>query len=270
VAEQLRLEEVLRNRRAVQHHERPVRRGARVVDAAGDQVLPRPGLSADEDGRGPGPRDLLHALEQVAHLLRRPEDLLAVELAAQERHLVAQGHGRQGVADHQAELRDLERLGDVVVAAELHRLDGRLHPAVGGHHDDQRLRIAAADLAQQVDAALPRLLQVLIEEHQVDRPPLHDLEAGRARPRRVDGGLLVLERLSQRDADRLLVVHDQQRVLKTFVGLFVAHLASSPREGPPGRWSPCFRRNAPSGRLRALEQSTEKGRGQAPCHGCGW
>src|SRR5438094_514857 len=38
------------------------------------------------------------------------------------------------VGNGQLQLVELERLGDVVVGAELHRLDGRLRGGEGGHH----------------------------------------------------------------------------------------------------------------------------------------
>ena len=50
VAEELGLEERLRQRRAVDGHERALRAGARVVDRAGHQLLARAGLPLDEHG----------------------------------------------------------------------------------------------------------------------------------------------------------------------------------------------------------------------------
>ena len=60
---------------------------------------------------------------------------------------------------------DLERLGDVVVGAELHRLDRRRAAAEGGHDDDLELGLVALQLLEQGDAVLVGQLDV--HHHQV-------------------------------------------------------------------------------------------------------
>src|SRR3989442_14467402 len=50
VAEELTLEELVRDGRAVDRHEGSAARGV-VVDGLGDQLLARPGLALDEHGR---------------------------------------------------------------------------------------------------------------------------------------------------------------------------------------------------------------------------
>ena len=47
---------------------------------------------------------------------------------------------------------DLEGLGDEIVRAELHRLDGLFHRRVGGDEDDGGLRQGAAAFLEHVEA----------------------------------------------------------------------------------------------------------------------
>ncbi len=63
------------------------------------------------------------------------------------------------------EVVDLERLGDVVVGAVLHGLDGGGAPAERGHHDDLELAVLALQLAEQADPVLVGELDV--HHHQV-------------------------------------------------------------------------------------------------------
>ena len=66
VAEQLRLEQRLGHRAAVDRDERARRARARVVHRLGDHFLARPGFALDED-RGIGRRDTLHEIEHGLH-----------------------------------------------------------------------------------------------------------------------------------------------------------------------------------------------------------
>ena len=58
----------------------------------------------------------------------------------------------RALSDDLLELRHVERLEQVIVGAQLHRLDGRLRRAVGGHQDDQQLRVDLADAPQRFQA----------------------------------------------------------------------------------------------------------------------
>jgi hypothetical protein len=64
VPEELALEEVLRDRRAVDADERPLGAPAVRVDAPGDELLPRPGLAEDEH-RGVGRRDQIGLTQRL-------------------------------------------------------------------------------------------------------------------------------------------------------------------------------------------------------------
>ena len=63
------------------------------------------------------------------------------------------GAGLQRVLRQGEHLLRIERLHDVVERAVLHRLDGRLRRAEGGHEDDELPRIDRADVLERLDAA---------------------------------------------------------------------------------------------------------------------
>ena len=59
--------------------------------------------------------------------------------------LLAQAVVLEGVADLEPQHAQVDRLGEVVVGAQPHRLDGRLDRAVGGDDEDQGLRPLVLD-----------------------------------------------------------------------------------------------------------------------------
>ena len=81
--------------------------------------------------------------------------------------------------DARQQLHHLERLGDVVVGAELQADDLVDDLAARGQHDHRRLDAAAAQLAQHVEAVHPR--QHHVEQDEIERPPM---PRARARSRR--------------------------------------------------------------------------------------
>src|SRR5215468_394199 len=147
---------------------------APVVDGPGDQLLAGAALALDEDG-GAGVADRLHQLEDRPHLGRLPDEVLELaldaELLLQDAGAVLQLLPLQRLGDGEAHLVDVgEGLGEVVVGAGLHRLDGRLHRGEGGHH--HHLHVGS------------RLLHGLEQVHpgQVRHPDVQH--------RHVDGGIL--------------------------------------------------------------------------------
>src|SRR5262249_13957022 len=89
VPEELALEEPRRNRGAVALHEGVRAAPAQAVDRVRDQLLPRAGLSADEDRRV-GWRDHLELLDHAAQRRAPPDDALADHLV---RRRVAEENG---------------------------------------------------------------------------------------------------------------------------------------------------------------------------------
>ena len=133
VAEQLALENVLAQRRAVERHERLLLPRAVLVDRLGDQLLAGAGLALDQHG-GVGRRDPLQPVDHVVHLRAVADDPLEAELLVEPaiqlgvrppQVLVA-----RRVLDHRPQLLQIERLEQIVERPLLHRLDGRLDRAV--------------------------------------------------------------------------------------------------------------------------------------------
>ncbi len=81
VAEQLALDQVLRNRRAVDLDERALDAVRVVVNRVGDQLLAGAVLALDQDVRVAG-RHALDELEELLHLLALPDDVREAVLAA--------------------------------------------------------------------------------------------------------------------------------------------------------------------------------------------
>ena len=114
---------------------------------------------------------------------------------------------RNGGADVGQQLFVVPRLLDEVFRAGADGLDHVVDGAVGGDHDDRRLRLALVDLRQQLKAALAG--QRKIEQHQVEV-----LQFQNAQPLLAVGGHLyrvALEREQhlERLADARFVVDDQ-------------------------------------------------------------
>ena len=210
MAEQLRLEQVLLQRRAV--HLDEVAAGAQrvVVDGAGDQLLAGAGLAADEHGRVA----LGHLADHAEHPLQRvagADDLVEVVvlllLVAQVVELVAEALQLERLLDLDLHLLDLERLLDVVEGPVLHRLDRGRHRAEGGHQDHRRGRVGGAGGAQHVEAVGAAHAQVAD----------HDVEVAVVQP--LDGGVAVgrllhfVTRRAQRQREpapqRVVIVGDQ-------------------------------------------------------------
>jgi hypothetical protein len=143
VAEQLTLQKARAEGGAGDLHERPAGALGVAVDGRGDQLLAGAALAGDEYRLG-GRRHPADGLEHLHHR-RRAADQLLVRPALVERvhgqrlHLGHQRPLRQRPADGEQHFVEVERLGDVAVGAELHRLEGRAAAAVGGDDDDRRL-----------------------------------------------------------------------------------------------------------------------------------
>src|SRR5207249_7643936 len=209
VAEELALEQRLRDGGAVERDQRAVGARAPVVDRLGDQLLAGAALTGDED-RGAELRDGFDRLEDLLHLRRAADDVADVvavaDLAAELLELALQVGVLGRPLQVQPQLLDVERLGDVPERPELHGLDRRLQRLGRGQHDDRQVHVAGAELLEELHAVHPRYEDV--EQHDV---------GGRAGERleRLLGGadgdrlVLVLQRHPERLAHALLVVHDQ-------------------------------------------------------------
>ena len=138
VAEELALDELLRDGRAVDLDERLVLAARVLVQRAGDELLARPALARDEH-RG---RRVGHSLEDRVELrdaVRRADDAEARARGRGGRVGAAQLARLQRLGDDLAHLVLVEGLGDEVERAALERLDGGVDRAVRGDEDDGKL-----------------------------------------------------------------------------------------------------------------------------------
>ena len=210
VAEELGLEQVLRQRGAV-HRDEGLRRPRAVgVDGAGDQLLAGAGLAQHEDvGLGPG--GLLDKVEDARHGLAAADDALETEgflqLLAEILVLDLEVPLAERPLDRDAEVLHGEVLGQVVSGAFLHRGHGRLDGGEGRDDDDGQRRVELVRALEQHHAVHARHLEVRDEEV---RPLLFEQRKGLARlcrgealvPDAAQDARAVLEHVG-------LVVHDQ-------------------------------------------------------------
>ena len=90
----------------------------------------------------------------------------ASHLRGERFHAVAEVLPLAGVADERPERVVVELLGDVVVRAQLHRLDGRLDVGDGRDYDDLDLVALLPDVPQHLEPADAR--QPHVEQHEID------------------------------------------------------------------------------------------------------
>src|SRR5437879_1004979 len=141
----------------------------------------------------------------------------------------------QGVARQERDLFEGERLFDVVVGAQLDRLDRRFDGPVAGHHDDQQARVGLHRALERLDAV--EIGHPDVEEHQVRGGiSLDELEGFLAALRHGNLVALVLQDARERVEDRRLVVHDQDVVRH---GYWRGQTGSSiVKTAPVGTWLP--------------------------------
>jgi hypothetical protein len=168
VAEQFRLEQLARQRGAIDldEHARRARRAG--VDLARDDVFTHPRFARDQHGNV-GVGDALDELVDGAHGGRLAQRLA---LALARAHLRRLARDAGGPLEDLAQLVGVEGLGDVVGGAGAHGADHRLRFVERRAHDDRRLAAAGAIAAQ-------RLHTVELGHDDVDD---HEVGARRRRP----------------------------------------------------------------------------------------
>ncbi len=187
--------------------------GARtlVVNRLGDQVLAGAAFALNKDGGGFAGRDLAHEIQQLGHLGRDANHVVIagapVHFSTQGLHFGSQARGLERVLDGDVQFVEVERLADEVVGAQL---EGGLHVVelrVGGNHDDGARVPVLLELVQHLQAA--QVGHAHVEQHEVGRFMLGDLEARFAGLGLDDVIAPFLTLLFQRPADEALVVHNQ-------------------------------------------------------------
>ena len=211
VAEQLALQQLLRQRRRRDVDERLRRALAVVMDGLGGEVLPGARLAGQQHGRGRARRDAGEQRLDLHHRRRCPDDrleaVLAALAAAQVAHFAAKPARLEPLLHHERHFVEVERLVDVVIRAEAHGFDRVLHARIRRHQDDERFGRQLLDTPQHIQAVAVR--QPQIQQDQVDLR--RDLRDGRGRGRCFRNGVAVVsEPLTQRPPNQILVIHDEK------------------------------------------------------------
>ena len=155
------------------------------MQRAGDELLAGAALAGDEHGavaarHGPdGPEHLEHlrALAHDAVAVQRLEEFLAVQrvhVLLQDGDVAFERARRDGVAHDVAQLRDLDRLGEVVVGAVLQRVDGGFGRRVAGDHDEDRVGGERLRLLEQLHAV--QLAHADVGDDDVEGAPAQQLQ----------------------------------------------------------------------------------------------
>ena len=188
------------------------------MDGAGDELLADAGLAPDEDG-GIGVGDLvdhlldgLHAgavLEDPVVLGAAPLELPSEHLLSEPLDLPLQRGLLQDVLDRPPHVLLMERLGQEVARALLHRLDHRRRRPVGRDHDHGRPRAGLADALQDDEAVLTR--QADVEEDHRRLKLLGPIEPFGALGVVLDLVPELAEHGGQRLSNLPIIVNDQNR-----------------------------------------------------------
>src|SRR6516225_719699 len=209
--EQVVLEQLGRDAVAVDDHERLVRPAAPPVDRLGNQLLARPALSVDEDGRAA----LRHLVDQAVDLLHRArladdplEPVPLLESAPKVLPLGRELARPERLADQCADLLVLERLRQVVERAELHCGHRVLDGTERGDHQHRGVRLALMEPAKDVETV--GVGEHDVEQDRIERGARFDLPPAGRRVLRDDDFVSFLPEQRPEDVgDDRLVVDDQ-------------------------------------------------------------
>jgi len=151
MAEQLALQELRGDGRAVDGDEHPVRARGKVMDGPGHELLPRAAFPGDQH-RGVCVGHLLDQGEDLLDRVADADDVLQPALAADQgakvRVLLADAREFEHPVDELDDLVDAERLRDVVERPHLHRVDGGFDRGVAGHEDHFGVGVGLAGVGQ--------------------------------------------------------------------------------------------------------------------------
>ena len=218
VPEKLRLDQILRQRRAVEMHERAPVPDAPAVQRTGGEILPGSGLALNQHRRR-------ESVSPAGELLD------ARDLRNEHPHRVAASHQRgvargpllalarvreppgqlrlsQNALDLDHQLVEIDGLGQVVVGTFLHRRDRILQPAEGGQHQHRKVGVVAApQLAQEVETG--PVGQPHVEQHEIGPPGGEPVPRPRDVVRQLALHAAAPELLDDRAGEQLLVVDDE-------------------------------------------------------------
>ncbi len=211
VAEELRLDQLFGDRRAVDADEWLVAPRRAVVDGARHELLAGAALARDQH-RGGSRRRALDRLAQAAHGRRASHQRLHAALrdgAPLLAGVPTQAPGFDRVAQREQNPVALERFLEEVEGAAAGRFDRGRHVGVAADHQHRHVVAALAQLPQGLEPV--HLRHPEVEQHRVRRAVAHDTQGFDARGRLLDAVALELEGHAEAVANRGLVVDDQDR-----------------------------------------------------------
>ena len=170
MAEELALEQLLRQGRAGDVHERLRRPIAGVVDDLGHEILAGAALAGEQHGRRGTDRDPGDEMAERGNRRRGTDDPLQAvrpgSIGPELPHFAPQPRRFERALDGRGDLVQVERLVGEVVRPELHRLDGSFDAGVRRQEDDEDVLVELLRLAQDGDAV--GIGQPIVEKNQVD------------------------------------------------------------------------------------------------------
>ncbi len=133
------------------------------MDSARHQLLSGPAGPGDEHRGGAGryqfcePENLLHLLGRAD---QRPQGPGVTQLSAGDFELHPCAQQSRCVLQDGAQATGIDGLGDVIISAHAHGLDGAVNGALRGHHDYSDGLAVVGNLLQQLQAAHARHFQI--------------------------------------------------------------------------------------------------------------
>ena len=185
------------------------------MQRARDQLLTRPALALEQYGcvtaghPADGLVDVLHrrSLADEAAPWRELRPYLLLEVL----HHQGEPAQSQCPLDEQLDFLDVERLGEIVERAPLHRLDRVLHRALGGHDQKWHVETFVARVRQQVEAG--DVGESNVDDRQVEAAGPERRERGEPLGERAHVVPTCFESALQYETDGLLVFgHEDARL----------------------------------------------------------
>ena len=209
MAEELALDQVLGNGRAIDFDKRAVAPAAEGVNGPRHQLLARAVLAINQDA-AVGRRRHRHLLAQLPDRVALAHHrLVTVHAGAQREVFHFEPPLTERIAHHQHGFLQRQRLLDEVEGAQLDCADRRFDVAMARDQHDLRIDLPLADpgeRGQAIHAGQPD-----VEHDEVDGAPRNAIEALLSRRDRFDGVPLVTEHARQRRSDARFVVDDEDR-----------------------------------------------------------
>src|SRR5262245_9554654 len=210
LAEEVRLEQRLRNGRTVDRHKRPVGTWTEGMQRAREELFPCPALALEENGRvGRGrAMELLRHLPELSVFADDSRSASPLgELLLEDDVFGEHAPLRDGTPYQQQEMIGIDGLRKKVHRPLLHGGHRVLNADEGGHDDDRDIRIELLRGAQNAQAVAGGQLEV--GQHH-DRPRLAQLLDGLGLiPRLEHDVTMPLERVTEHGAKRIFVFDDE-------------------------------------------------------------